>query len=280
MSFAPSDSSDFRTANFCGPAEFQHFLAVLQGGLQVRTHLDIFHWMQGGFQDLIPHDVFIAAWGDFSHGVFHFDVISGIPGVRTEHLYDHEVSPFLMSLFDGWSARGRMPLHFGIEESLDVCRQLSAEFTLPGIEGMESVVVHGIKDHRGQHDCLFVALSEVPVGDDRVCRWFEVLLPYVDSALRQVVLLPEQECLAREGAPVVEEAEAPVGSPATVLQSLSNRELEIMRWVALGKTNVEIGLILGISSFTVKNHLQRIFRKLNVLNRAQGVAIFESFSKK
>ena len=53
---------------------------------------------------------------------------------------------------------------------------------------------------------------------------------------------------------------------------MSERELDIMRWVCKGKTNGEIGQILDISFFTVKNHLQRIFRKLDVLNRAQAVA--------
>jgi len=53
---------------------------------------------------------------------------------------------------------------------------------------------------------------------------------------------------------------------------MSLRELEIMTWVREGKTNQEIGQILDISVFTVKNHLQRIFKKLNVYNRAQAVA--------
>ena len=57
---------------------------------------------------------------------------------------------------------------------------------------------------------------------------------------------------------------------------LSEREAEIIRWVRLGKTNYEIGIILGISAFTVKNHLQRIFRKLDVSNRAQAAAKVES----
>jgi DNA-binding CsgD family transcriptional regulator len=54
--------------------------------------------------------------------------------------------------------------------------------------------------------------------------------------------------------------------------ALSSREQEIMDWVKHGKTNYEIGMILDISAFTVKNHLQRIFKKLDVLNRAQAVA--------
>jgi LuxR family quorum-sensing system transcriptional regulator SolR len=38
-----------------------------------------------------------------------------------------------------------------------------------------------------------------------------------------------------------------------------------------GKTNEEIGEILGISVFTVKNHIQRILLKLNATNRVQAV---------
>jgi len=53
---------------------------------------------------------------------------------------------------------------------------------------------------------------------------------------------------------------------------LSERESQIMDWVAMGKTNSEIGCILNISAFTVKNHMQRIFQKLNVFNRAQAVS--------
>jgi DNA-binding CsgD family transcriptional regulator len=62
--------------------------------------------------------------------------------------------------------------------------------------------------------------------------------------------------------------------PRTFLQlsHLSDRERQIMTWVAMGKTNPEIGCILSISEFTVKNHMKSIFGKLDVTNRAQAVA--------
>ena len=56
---------------------------------------------------------------------------------------------------------------------------------------------------------------------------------------------------------------------------MTERELQIMQWVEMGKTNQEIGVILDISTFTVKNHLQRIFKKLDVYNRAQAVSRFK-----
>jgi DNA-binding CsgD family transcriptional regulator len=50
--------------------------------------------------------------------------------------------------------------------------------------------------------------------------------------------------------------------------------MEVMLWIGRGKTNGEIGTILNVSAFTVKNHMQRIFKKLVVSNRAQAVAKF------
>lgn len=48
---------------------------------------------------------------------------------------------------------------------------------------------------------------------------------------------------------------------------LSEREREIVGWVAAGKTNSEIGQLLEISSRTVQKHLENIFRKLGVETR-------------
>lgn len=52
--------------------------------------------------------------------------------------------------------------------------------------------------------------------------------------------------------------------------SLSFREEEVMRWVCVGKTNWEIGTILNISVYTVKNHMKSILRKTNARNRTQA----------
>ena len=56
--------------------------------------------------------------------------------------------------------------------------------------------------------------------------------------------------------------------------SLSGRETEVVRWVACGKTNAEIGRILKISDKTVKTHVQNILCKLALANRAQIAAYY------
>jgi LuxR family quorum sensing-dependent transcriptional regulator len=53
---------------------------------------------------------------------------------------------------------------------------------------------------------------------------------------------------------------------------LSGRELECLRWVAAGKTDWEIGVILSISSSTVRFHVDRARMKLGTQTRAQAVA--------
>lgn len=77
--------------------------------------------------------------------------------------------------------------------------------------------------------------------------------------------------------------ESQTGAPEPVSDDdglrLSDREHEIMHWVGNGKTNQEIGMILGISQFTVKNHLQRIFRKIDVRNRAQAITRIHALSQ-
>lgn len=57
------------------------------------------------------------------------------------------------------------------------------------------------------------------------------------------------------------------GLAAEKLSSLTSREHEVYFWLGQGKSNDEIGIILGISAHTVKNHLDHIFQKLGVSNR-------------
>ncbi len=54
---------------------------------------------------------------------------------------------------------------------------------------------------------------------------------------------------------------------------LSPRETEILIWVVQGKTNPEIGTILGISPRTVHKHVGRIYTRLGVENRHAAMAL-------
>lgn len=52
---------------------------------------------------------------------------------------------------------------------------------------------------------------------------------------------------------------------------LSKREVECLRWAALGKTDVEIAMILARSCATVRFHIHNAAIKLEAVNRSQTV---------
>jgi DNA-binding NarL/FixJ family response regulator len=64
------------------------------------------------------------------------------------------------------------------------------------------------------------------------------------------------------------------GGPVdTGVSDLSAREVEVLRLVADGQSNKQIGEQLGLSALTVKSHLARIARKLGTGDRAEMVAL-------
>jgi len=54
---------------------------------------------------------------------------------------------------------------------------------------------------------------------------------------------------------------------------LSERELECLEWVSLGKTSWETAHILGVSERTINFHLLNAAKKLNVYGRQAAVAL-------
>jgi DNA-binding CsgD family transcriptional regulator len=54
---------------------------------------------------------------------------------------------------------------------------------------------------------------------------------------------------------------------------LTPRETEVLTWVAQGKTNYEIGVILCAATRTICKHVERILFKLSVENRTAAAAI-------
>jgi DNA-binding CsgD family transcriptional regulator len=59
---------------------------------------------------------------------------------------------------------------------------------------------------------------------------------------------------------------------------LRPREIEVASWVASGKTNPEIALILQISPRTVEKHMENILQKLKVENRAAAAVLISRCS--
>ena len=64
-----------------------------------------------------------------------------------------------------------------------------------------------------------------------------------------------------------------LGNAGIETPKLTAREIECMKWVAVGKSNWEVGQVLGISGSTVHFHVERVKKKLNKTTRTEAVAI-------
>ena len=83
------------------------------------------------------------------------------------------------------------------------------------------------------------------------------------AALQMIALTVHDQCRSA----------VPFGDPDGSHAKLSRRELESMRWVAAGKTDWEIGQLLGVAAATVHYHVERAKKKLDTKTRAQAVAL-------
>ena len=245
---------------------------VVHRVLDVRSDADLGALARGALQNYIGHDVMVAAWGDFHIGLVHYDLYCVDSTIQAENVEAGPFYPVLDQLFQSWISCGRIPLVLnaqGLKDAWALCPPRADAVVV--LSTMQSVMVHGIQDQRGRHDSLYAFFSAAPKSHRDETYAVKILVPYIDFALRQVVIpLPRRES---HGAPG-KDGRGAIGEARQ--ERLTEREVEIMEWVALGKTNSEIGGILNLSSFTIKNHMQRIFKKLDVFNRIQAVAVFRS----
>ena len=70
---------------------------------------------------------------------------------------------------------------------------------------------------------------------------------------------------------LLEEHRAPGDFAHLRALGLSEREAEVLHWISQGKSNPEIGVIIGAASGTVKKHAENIFAKLGVEGRASAM---------
>jgi DNA-binding NarL/FixJ family response regulator len=96
-------------------------------------------------------------------------------------------------------------------------------------------------------------VEEVVAGIQAAANGESLISPRIATVLLRRMRLDEPS-----------DVDAPVATP------LSERELQVLRLVAEGKGNQEIGEVLFIGQSTVRNHISSILMKLQVENRVQA----------
>jgi DNA-binding CsgD family transcriptional regulator len=110
---------------------------------------------------------------------------------------------------------------------------------------------------------------------DRVPEPLRPLVVKREGKKLVVRLIPETD----QAILVLEEERTNIDPRSLERIGLTRREAEVSVWMAAGRTNAEIGQILGIHPVTVKKHLEHIFEKLGVENRTAAAGLIMNLQK-
>jgi transcriptional regulator EpsA len=239
------------------------FLRIVKQASKIRYHRELLQLLQGqDIQYCIPHQILISAWGDFDGPHLQHDVVSALPGLRTGLLNCLTMDDLLKELYKRWFFHGRQPLLLDSTSDARLAHSACGCALHKFLQGAWSLLVHGVIDLRDGNVSLYLALNAGSIENGHSIERFrglvDPLITQIDVAFRKIATLRLSSSVNPECAPAK--------------PTLSPREEEVLMAVSEGKTNSEISYNLAISAFTVKNHLQRIMKKLHAANRTEAVA--------
>lgn len=156
----------------------------------------------------------------------------------------------------------RMPGMDGVQATALICRQLpTCQVLMLTTFDDEDYIIKAL--HAGARGYL---LKDIPPGDlAQAIRLAHAgiyqLDPAVAGKLVGALMRPEPTAAYSSAAP---------SGTASAPQLLTEREIEVLRFVALGATNREIAAQLMVSEGTVKNHISNILTRLDLRDRTQA----------
>jgi DNA-binding NarL/FixJ family response regulator len=157
-------------------------------------------------------------------------------------------------------------------EAIDLWKQHRPDVTLLDLRMPELDGVEAIKEIRADDEKARIIVLTTFDGDEDIYRAIQAGAK--GYLLKDVPREALMDCIRRVYAG---ETSVPVHLVAKLADrvsgdNLSKREIEVLKLMAQGKSNKEIGSALFISEGTVKSHGKAIFAKMNVVSRTEAVA--------
>lgn len=210
-------------------------------------------FVQGDLCNLIPHEKFACGFGATADyqvlSLINFDFPDGY--IRS--IIDPKGAIHSHTIIS-WRRTGAPQFYNSadIDEADSMWRRAFEEYSLQNVGGF------GVSDYHRSCAAYFGFGDLERKWDERQAYYMELVVPHLYLVAQNLTL---------------DQAKNPViPTPPENRPSLSPREREVLQWVAAGKSSWDIGMILGISSWTVKVHIRHAMRKLNVFTRSHAVA--------
>ena len=229
----------------------------------VRRRFQFFVWVQNHLQPLLPHEVAVCGAYQRRQRELEFEVFNSVVlGPEAMQLLSDPRSVVVRAAIAAWVRMLAQPVVITLA---GIAAERGAASVQPLVDaGIVELLVHGVA--RPQRPAELESFFLLMRTGRRVPPWhstnIEMLMPYLHSTYLRVCAT-EQEI-----------GDAPQAAPRSCHASarLTDRESEVLAHVREGKSNQQIGEVMGISPLTVKNHVQKLLRKLGATNRAQAVA--------
>lgn len=231
------------------PLEVERLLITIESSQQVHRRNQYFLWSQGAFQGFLPHDILIIGYGEYGSPDFRCEVLARAT-IYEDRAMLREIDALVQAMVEDWLQAGCSPRLFSAgEHDCPIGARLASL-------GFGNALAHGVREFTRVNGGFFVFLRMPQEPNRRHAYFADVLMPYLYVTLYRV-LQSEQDAPHRRIRPGIR---------------LSGREAEVIGLIRDGKTNQQIAELLQLSPLTVKNHVQNILRKLEVVNRTQAVA--------
>jgi len=228
----------------------QEYLQLVERSLEDFKDIKCFEaFIRECVRPMIPHRSFIAGLGRVT--VDYLDVKAVIPVDCPDGMGEKVKLNTTMAdrtVINEW-LKLRKPLLIDI----DLHGHMMSEFEKLEIKEFDlgRLGIHGQIDVSGRMASYF-SFSHIPSLDTELAKLIEILSPHIHVAFMRTVQNVNND------------------EPAV---NLSTKEMQVLKWIVLGRSNKEIALLLNKSERTVKNQVHAILNKIGAANRAEAINI-------
>jgi DNA-binding CsgD family transcriptional regulator len=228
-------------------------LEIAHKSLSCKTEQDLLNLMEQ-FKGLILFEHSISGWAEIKNilqdeKVSSYNINGGYPSeyldiYLSQGLHAKDIA--LLEFYKTFEIQNFVelnPLYQEIPDNpiLDLCNDF----------GLIDGFVYGIRDRNFASATAFFFTGHQAENNQRSRAIIEYLVPHLSVALKRLC-------------PIKIDGRIP---------ALTQRELEVLKWLKEGKTTWETSSILNKSERVIKFHIDNILGKLNAMNKTHAVAI-------